>query len=198
MNPSTSQILSITLEIWRFWNMVENVEVIVVAKSVVFHWKYSNHAKRCEFQESIVVATIEYNLGNMKNCEKQSNRPKIRHSKKAYNSNRFWRKIDVDASWQKLGTPRMLMKCVVFEGFWWSQGSKSDGALSHFESRRDYSNILRPQRWGTKLAHYVIVGFAAATARFWKVPNRQSQRHRSLAEDYDVLTARPNQVIPSN
>ena len=78
---------------------------------------------------SVNVAKIEYNLGNINNSEKQSKRPKIRHSKKAYNSCRVWRKFDADAPWQKLGTPRMLMKPVVFEGFWWSQGSKTDYAV---------------------------------------------------------------------
>ena len=154
--------------------------------------------KRCEFQESIVVAKIKYSLGNMKNCEDQPNRQKKRYSKKAFKTCRFWRKMDVGAPRQKSDTPRMLMKSVVFEWFWWSQGSKSDDALSHFESRRDYSNILKPQRWGVKLTHYVIVGLAAATARFWKVPNRESERHCSLAEDYDVLTARPNRRTPMN
>ena len=138
------------------------------------------------------------NLGNMKDCENQSNWPKIRNSKKAYKTFRCWKQIDLDAPSQKLGTPRMRIKPIVLEGFWWSQGSKSDYALSHVESRGDYSNILRPQRWRTKITHYVIVGFVRATARFWKVPNRESQRRCSFAEDYDVHSARQNRRTPMN
>ena len=47
------------------------------------------------------VAKFEYNLGNMKDCENQSTTAKKRHSKKAYNYNRFLRKID-DAPTQKM------------------------------------------------------------------------------------------------
>ena len=115
----------------------------------------------------------------MNNYENRSTTTKKGNSKKA-----FCRKVDDETPTQKRDTPRILIIPVAFEGVWRSQGSKRDGAVSHFEFRRDYSNILRPQRRRTKITHYVIVGFAAATARFWKVPNRESQRHRSFAEDY--------------
>ena len=67
------------------------------------------------------VAKFEYNLGNMKDYENQSATTKIattkiRHSKKAYDYSRFSRKIDVDAPRQKVGTPRMRIITVVFEG----------------------------------------------------------------------------------
>ena len=195
MNPSTGHFLSITLEIWRFWNMVENDDSIVAAECVVFLRKYSNYEKDANSKNPSSQQKLSITL-EIWRIVKIDPRQQKRGTPKRLIKPCFWRKIDVDAPRRKRGTPRMRIKHVVFEWFWWSQGSKSDGALSHFESRWDYSNILRPQRWGTKLAHYVLVSFAAATARFWKVPNRQSQRHRSLAEDYDVLAARPN-VLPS-
>ena len=61
------------------------------------------------------VAKIEYNLGNMKDYENQSEQEKIRNSKNTYNYCSFWRKIDIDAPRQKLGTHRMLIITVVFE-----------------------------------------------------------------------------------
>ena len=45
--------------------------------------------KRCKFQESIVAAKIEYNFGNIDNCENRSTTAKKRHSKNAYKTCRF-------------------------------------------------------------------------------------------------------------
>ena len=59
-------------------------------QNVWFPLEIQQLRKRCEFQESIVAAKIEYNLGNMNNCENQSNGP-------------------------KLGTPKWLLKPLVFE-----------------------------------------------------------------------------------
>ena len=42
-----------------------------------------------EIMDSMDAAKIEYNLGNMKDYEKQSSTRKIRHSKKAYETCRF-------------------------------------------------------------------------------------------------------------
>ena len=91
-------------------------------------WRISQRTKMCGFlleiqqiwyinklNESITVAKFEYNIGNMKDCEKQSTKAKKGHSKKAYNYWRFWRKMDDDAQRQKRGTPRMLIITVVFE-----------------------------------------------------------------------------------
>ena len=63
----------------------------------------------------MVAAKIEYNLRNMKDCENQSSTRKKVHSKKAYETNRFGRKIDDDAPRQKSGTLKKLMKPIVFE-----------------------------------------------------------------------------------
>ena len=65
---------------------------------------------------SVNVAKIDYNLRNMKDCENQSNRQKIRNSKKAYKTCRVLRTIDIEAPRQKSETPRMLIKPIVFEG----------------------------------------------------------------------------------
>ena len=117
------------------------------SKKCGFPLEIQQSRKRCEFQESIVVAKIEYNLGNMKNCENRSTTAKKGNSKKAYNSCCFWRKIDVDAPRRKRGTPRMLMKPVVFEGFWWSQGSKSDDAVRKCEYQQ--GRMIIWQKWAT-------------------------------------------------
>ena len=68
-----------------------------------------------EIMDSIDVAKIEYNLGNMKDCENQSSTRKKRNSKKAYETCRFRRKIDDDAPRPKKGTFKKLMKPDVFE-----------------------------------------------------------------------------------
>ena len=73
--------------------------------------------KRCEFQESIVVAKIEYNLGNMKICENRSTTTKKDIPKRLIKPDAFEKQIDVDAPKQKRHTPRMLIKLIVFEGF---------------------------------------------------------------------------------
>ena len=126
-----------------------------------------------------------YNFhGKLKNYENQMGTTKKGDCKNAYNYFRFWRKIDDDAPRQKSGTPRMLIFTVVFEEFWWYRRCKRNDALSHFEYGRDYSKIMRPQRWRTTMAQYVKWTFLGATARFWKVPNPECERHRSFTEGY--------------
>ena len=138
----------------------------------------------CKIEGSAGVANFEYFPRNMKDCEQQSTSQKIRHSQNACNYCRFWKKIDDDAPRQKSGSPRMLTITVVFEECWWYRRCERHDAVSHFEYGRDYSSILRPKRWGTNITQYVSVSFAGATARFWKVPNRESQRHRSFTEEH--------------
>ena len=63
------------------------------SKKYGFPLEIQQWRKRREFQESIVVAKIEYNLGNMKNCEDQPNR-------------------------QKKDTPKKHLKPIVFDEKW--------------------------------------------------------------------------------
>ena len=72
-----------------------------------------------EIMDSMNVAKIEYNLGNMKDSENQSSTRKKGEFQKAYETCRFWTKIDDDAPRQKLGTFKKIMKPNVFERFWW-------------------------------------------------------------------------------
>ena len=73
----------------------------------------------CKINESMNVAKFEYNLGNMKDYEKQLKTAKKGNSEKAYIYCRFWRKFDDEAPRQKGETPRMLIFTVVFDEFWW-------------------------------------------------------------------------------
>ena len=84
-----SKMCSFPSEIQQFWNMDK-------------------------IKRSVNAAKIEYNLGNMHNCENRSATAKKRHSKNAYKTNRFWRKMDVEAPRPKNDTPGMLIKPIVF------------------------------------------------------------------------------------
>ena len=105
--------------IQQLWNIDENDESIDAPKSVLSHLKYNNYEKRNEIHESIDAPKFEYFHGNMKDYENQSDQEKIRHSTNAYNYVCFWRRIDVDATRQKLGTPKMPIITVAFERCWW-------------------------------------------------------------------------------
>ena len=138
----------------------------------------------CKINESMNAAKFDYFLRNMKDCENRSTSLKIRHSQNACNYSRFSTKMDDDAPRQKRGSPRMLTITVVFEEFWWYRMCKRDDAVSHFEYGRDYSKILRPQRWRTIMTQYVKWTFLGARARFWKVPNPECERHRSFTQGH--------------
>ena len=142
MNPLTSQKLSVVLEIWRFWNVVKNDESVNAPKCVCFSMEIQQFWNLDEIMDSMNVAKIEYNLGNMKNCENQLSTRKKRHSKKAYETCRFWTKIDADAPRQKKELSKSL----------WNLSFLND--FDDTEAQKE-------------VTHYEILSVAAATARLW-------------------------------
>ena len=139
----------------------------------------------------------EYNLGNMKDYENQSATTKKADSKD-YNSccvwikNRWWRsktkKADSQNAYIYFRFCRVLMITRVEERW----RSSRIWILARTCDKNEAPVILR------QMTEYVIVGFPGATATFWKVPNRESERRRRHVTKMEVVGARQNRDTPSN
>ena len=92
---------------------------------------------------------------------------KIRDSKNAYIYCRFWWILMITSVGERWRT----------FSFWVWRGLQQD-----FEAHAMKDEIRQCIKWT----------FLGATARFWKVPNRESERHRRRVTKMNILTTRPN------
>ena len=78
-----------------------------------------------------------------------------------------------------------MILMIALGDIWWCRLKcwASWGLQQHFEKGHS-------QR---KLTHFGICILAGATATFWKVPNRESERHCSFTEGHEVFRNWPNQ-----